>query len=72
MFMETAKALSISEQVNLDLRTIATMIVSNEHLRLFLLKTPIDKRREAYDALKPHLKFQAKAYFWLMRKRNQG
>jgi len=53
-------------------KAVAERIVSNEHFRKFLLATPKDKRRTAYEAIKPHLKFAAKPYWWLMRKRNNG
>lgn len=41
---------------------LAAMVVSLAHFKAFLRATPRDKRRPAYEALKPYLKFNVPSF----------
>lgn len=45
---------------------LAAKVASLAHFKAFLLATPKAKRKAAYDALRPHLKFQVPSYSLLI------
>lgn len=45
---------------------LAARIETPRELKAFLLCTPLAKRKEAYNALRPHLKFNVMSYTMLM------
>lgn len=45
---------------------LAQRVLSKEHFRVFLLATPMEKRKAAYDALVPHLSFKVPSFAMLM------
>ena len=45
---------------------IASRIENPRELKQFLLCTPLGQRKKAYDALRPHLKFNVMSYTMLM------